>query len=142
VGRTLVERSPASLTPRRVPKVCAWILTSDTLRRMADDGWIAVGALDDLPDGKGQWATAGDATVLLVRSGDRVFALGNRCTHQGAPLDRGRLQLGESIATVTCPAHGSVFDLHDGRVLRGPAAEPEEAFETRVVAGRVEIRSA
>jgi nitrite reductase/ring-hydroxylating ferredoxin subunit len=108
---------------------------------MADDGWIAVGALDDLPDGKARRATVGDATVLLVRSGDRVFAIGNRCTHQGAPLDRGRVKVGASLATVTCAAHGSVFDLHDGRVLRGPATEPEEAYETRVVDGTVEVRA-
>jgi len=109
---------------------------------MTDDGWIAVGALDDKPDGKGTRATAGDATVLLVRSGDRVFALGNRCTHQGAPLDRGRVKIGESLATVTCAAHGSVFDLQEGRVLRGPATEPEDVFETRVVDGTVEVRPA
>jgi nitrite reductase/ring-hydroxylating ferredoxin subunit len=107
---------------------------------MTDDGWITVGALDDLPDGKGRRATAGEATVLLVRSGDRVFALRNRCTHQGAPLDRGRVKLGGSLATVTCAAHGSVFDLQDGRVLRGPATKPEDVFETRVVDGRVEVR--
>jgi nitrite reductase/ring-hydroxylating ferredoxin subunit len=108
---------------------------------MPTNGWIAVGALDGLPDGKGQRATAGDTTVLLVRSGDRVFALGNRCTHQGAPLDRGRVKLGESLATVTCAAHGSVFDLEDGRVLRGPATKPEDVFETRVVDGNVEVRT-
>jgi nitrite reductase/ring-hydroxylating ferredoxin subunit len=107
---------------------------------MTDDGWIAVGALDDLPHGRGQRAAAGDGIVLLVRSGDRVFALGNRCTHQGAPLDRGRVKLGESTATVTCAAHGSVFDLQDGRVLRGPATKPEDVFETRVVDGTVEVR--
>ena len=77
---------------------------------------------------------------MLVRSGDRVFAIANRCTHMGAPLDRGRLQLGESLATVTCAAHGSVFNLEDGRVLRGPATKPEDAYETRVVDGTVEIR--
>ena len=107
---------------------------------MSNNGWIALAALDDLPEGKGQRAAAGDAMVLLVRSGDRVCALGNRCTHQGAPLDRGRVKLGESLATVTCAAHGSVFDLEDGRVLRGPATRPEDVFETRVVDGNVEVR--
>jgi nitrite reductase/ring-hydroxylating ferredoxin subunit len=108
---------------------------------MSNDGWIAVGALDDLPEGMGRRATVGDATALLVRSGDRVLALGNRCTHQGAPLDRGRVKLGESLATVTCAAHGSVFDLENGRVLRGPATKPEVVFETRVVDGNVEVRT-
>ena len=108
---------------------------------MSDGGWAPAGSLDDLPEGKGSRATVGDATVLLVRSGDRVFAIGNRCTHQGAPLDRGRVTVSGSLATVTCPAHGSMFALDDGKVRRGPAARPVDAYETRVVDGAVEIRS-
>jgi nitrite reductase/ring-hydroxylating ferredoxin subunit len=107
---------------------------------MSDDGWIAAGALDEVSEGKGLRVAIDDVSVLLVRSGDRVFAIGSRCTHQGAPLDRGRVKLGESTSTVTCPAHGSVFDLANGRVLRGPATRPADSYETRVVDGAVEIR--
>ena len=108
---------------------------------MADEGWTPVGAVEALPEGKGAKVQVGDATVLLVRSGERVFAIGNRCTHQGAPLDRGRVQLSGSLATVTCPAHGSVFGLEDGRVLRGPATKPAASYMTRVVDGTVEVRA-
>ncbi|HEY7399396.1 MAG TPA: Rieske (2Fe-2S) protein [Actinomycetota bacterium] len=107
---------------------------------MSDDGWIAAGALGEVAEGKGLHVAIDDMSVLLVRSGDRVFAIGSRCTHQGAPLDRGRVKLAESTSTVTCPAHGSVFDLADGRVLRGPATRPADSYETRVVDGAVEIR--
>ena len=92
------------------------------------------------PTRKGHRVTVGDATVLLVRSGDRVFAIGNRCTHQGAPLDGGRLKLGESLSTVTCAMHGSMFNLEDGRVLRGPATKPEPAYDVRITDGSVEVR--
>lgn len=108
---------------------------------MSDDGWVAAGALDELPDGKGAKVTVGEATLLLVRSGDRVFAIGNRCTHQGASLDRGPVKISGSLATVTCPAHGSTFGLDDGKVMRGPAMRPVDAYETRVVDGAVEIRT-
>ncbi len=57
---------------------------------MNDDGWIRAATIDDLHEGKGSRVTVGADTVLLVRSGDRVFAIENRCTHQGAALDRGR----------------------------------------------------
>ncbi|MET0800949.1 MAG: Rieske (2Fe-2S) protein [Actinomycetota bacterium] len=107
---------------------------------MTENDWIAVGTLDDLPDGEGHRVEIDDVTVLLVRSGDRVFAIGNRCTHQGAPLDRGRVQVGASLATVTCSAHGSMFDLEDGRVLRGPASKPEPAYEVRVTDRSVALR--
>ena len=107
---------------------------------MSGDGWIAAGSVGELPDGKGARATVGDATVLLVRSGERIFAIGNRCTHQGAPLDRGPVKVTGPLATVTCPAHGSMFSLEDGRVMRGPAARTVEAYDARVVEGAVEIR--
>ena len=108
----------------------------------SDDGWLPTGSLDDLSEATAARVTVGDATVLLVRSGDRVFAIGNRCTHQGAPLDRGPVKISGSLATVTCPAHGSVFGLEDGKVMRGPAMKPVDAFETRVVDGTVEVRPA
>jgi nitrite reductase/ring-hydroxylating ferredoxin subunit len=108
---------------------------------MAGEGWISAGAVEDLPAGKGAKVEVGGATVLLVRSGERVFAIGNRCTHQGAPLDRGRVKLSGSLATVTCPAHGSVFGLEEGRVMRGPATKPVASYETRVVDGTVEVRA-
>lgn len=107
---------------------------------MNDEAWVPAATLVDLPDGKGTRVAVGDATVLLVRSGEQVFAIGARCTHQGAPLERGRVTLGAALATVTCPAHGSVFVLEDGRVLRGPAMKPEPAYDVRISHGSVEIR--
>lgn len=107
---------------------------------MSDGTWLPTGSLDDLPEATAARVTVGDATVMLVRSGDRVFAIGNRCTHQGAPLDRGPVKVSGSLATVTCPAHGSVFRLEDGKVMRGPAIKPVDAYETRVVEGTVEVR--
>ena len=106
----------------------------------SEEGWLPAGSLDDLSEVKAARVSVGDTTVLLVRSGDRVFAIGNRCTHQGAPLDRGPLKLSGSLATVTCPAHGSVFGLDDGKVMRGPAVTRVNAYESRIVDGTVEIR--
>ena len=79
-------------------------------------------------------------TILMLRSADTLFAVANRCTHQGAPLDRGVAKPLDSVPTVTCPAHGSVFSLADGHVRRGPAVTPIQAFEARVHEGSVELR--
>lgn len=102
--------------------------------------WTSVATLSGIPDGKGVRVAFGDSTVLLVRSGERVHAIGNRCTHQGASLDRGPVKVGGSLATVTCPAHGSIFGLEDGRVLRGPATKPVGSYDVRITEGSVEIR--
>jgi uncharacterized membrane protein len=42
--------------------------------------------------------------------------------------------------TITCPLHGSRFCVDDGAVVEGPATRPAPVFETRMTAGRVEVR--
>jgi nitrite reductase/ring-hydroxylating ferredoxin subunit len=103
---------------------------------MAD--WTPTIGIDELIDGKAQRVQAFGIDVLLLKNGDLVFAIANRCTHQGAPLDRGVTKLPD--ATVTCPAHGSVFSLEDGRVRRGPATQPVASFDVRLNEGSVELR--
>ena len=107
---------------------------------MTDDGWTSTVAFDDLVDGKGVRVTVDDVGVLLVRSGEQLYAIGSRCTHQGAPLDRGPLRLNGSDPTVTCPAHGSTFRLDDGKVMRPPATKPVSVFDVKVEDGRVYVR--
>jgi nitrite reductase/ring-hydroxylating ferredoxin subunit len=107
---------------------------------MDEDGWVATVKLDELRDGKPVPAKVGDAEILMVRHGEELFAIGNRCTHQQAPLHRGPVKFGGSLRTVRCPLHGSTFDLATGRVIQGPATRPEPSYETRVVDGVVQIR--
>ena len=105
---------------------------------MAD--WTSVGMLDDLTDRKPiRVAVDGDA-VLLLKSDDQVFAIGNQCTHQGAGLDRGVVKIAGSVRTVTCPAHGSTFNLETGKVMRPPATKPVPVYDVKVEDGRVFIR--
>ncbi|HEU4356329.1 MAG TPA: Rieske 2Fe-2S domain-containing protein [Actinomycetota bacterium] len=108
---------------------------------MTDDGWVRVMGLDELPDGRPTRTNLDGVAVLLYRAGPQVFAVGARCTHQGAPLDAGVVRPSASGATVTCPAHGSVFRLEDGRVMRPPAMQPIPVFDVRVHDGGLELRS-
>lgn len=105
-----------------------------------DGGWVGVLSSEALPDRKPARVVVDGFDVLVVRDGERLFAIGNRCTHQGAPLDRGRVTFSGSLAQVTCPAHGSTFDLATGRVMRAPATAPEPAYDARVNDGTIELR--
>lgn len=100
--------------------------------------WTDVAAEADLVEGKPLRVTSGDLPVLLVRDGGEIEAIGAVCSHLGGPLDEGEIADG----CVTCPWHGSVFRLADGRVVHSPATHPQPLFETRVANGRVEIRPA
>ena len=98
--------------------------------------WETVASVDELSD-QGGWAvTAGQTRVLLVRQGTAVRALGNRCSHRGGPLSDGVIQGN----CVTCPWHGSRFDLNSGAVMTGPATVGQPVYDTRVTAGQVEVR--
>ncbi len=47
----------------------------------------------------------------------RLHALCDRCPHAGATLSEGELE----GSVLTCPRHGSQFDVRDGARVRGPA---------------------
>ena len=74
--------------------------------------------------------------ILLVRRGDRLFAMAETCSHFGAPLSEGKL-VGDSIV---CPWHASRFALEDGSVINGPAVHPQPCLEARVRNGQIEAR--
>ena len=100
------------------------------------EDWTPVLDADEVPEGRAVGADVGGVRLLLVRDGSEVRALAARCTHRGGPLDEGDVADG----CVTCPWHGSRFELATGDIARGPATSPQPAYETRVVAGRVEVR--
>jgi nitrite reductase/ring-hydroxylating ferredoxin subunit/uncharacterized membrane protein len=101
--------------------------------------WTPVLEEAELTEGKPARAEAGGTAILLFRTGGRIFAIGNRCTHAGGPLDEGEVDA--DALCVTCPWHGSVFRLEDGEVVHGPASVPEAAYDVRSESGRIEVRA-
>jgi nitrite reductase/ring-hydroxylating ferredoxin subunit/uncharacterized membrane protein len=102
------------------------------------EDWTAVMDAADLAEGNPAKAEVGDATVLLYRSGGRIYAIGSRCSHAGGPLEEGKID--DANRCVECPWHGSVFQLEDGSVVHGPASVRQTAYDARVQDGRVEVR--
>lgn len=98
--------------------------------------WTSVASASDLEEGEATAVVAGDAPVLLLRRGHGLHALHDRCSHRGCSLSGGQID-GELI---TCPCHGSRFDLRDGSVQRGPATAPQPVYDVREREGRVEVR--
>jgi nitrite reductase/ring-hydroxylating ferredoxin subunit/uncharacterized membrane protein len=91
----------------------------------------------ELPEGESRFAEVGGVGVLVARHQGTVYALSNRCSHRGGPLDEGELDDG----CVTCPLHKSTFRLEDGSVVRGPAAYPQPRWEARVRDGVIELKA-
>jgi nitrite reductase/ring-hydroxylating ferredoxin subunit len=58
-----------------------------------------------------------DEAIAVYHVGNRFTVCADRCPHAGALLSEGELEGG----VVTCPRHGSQFDVSTGQRLRGPA---------------------
>jgi nitrite reductase/ring-hydroxylating ferredoxin subunit len=76
--------------------------------------------LDDLPPDSMREVVVAGVHILIVRTGDRVYAVGARCTHRGAPLSQGA----QSGAVISCPWHGTRWNAGTGRALCGPYGIP------------------
>jgi nitrite reductase/ring-hydroxylating ferredoxin subunit/uncharacterized membrane protein len=101
----------------------------------APSEWTPVLAEAELEDRKLTAARSNGVRVLLVREGNRLYALADRCSHRGCALHEGELHDG----TVTCICHGSTFGL-DGSIVRGPATAPQPSFDVRINYGTVQVR--
>ena len=76
--------------------------------------WLEVPEAGKLAKGSMKEILAGGREILLVRPGETYYATDNRCSHMGGKLSAGDL----NGTVVTCPRHGSQFDVTDGTVVR------------------------
>ncbi|CAM3476435.1 Rieske (2Fe-2S) protein [Kibdelosporangium persicum] len=82
----------------------------------AGGGATPLAKLADVPVGGGTIVNGGPGRVLLVRpSENEVRGYDPVCPHAGASVGL------PSGGTITCPAHGSVFNASSGDVQKGPA---------------------
>lgn len=92
--------------------------------------WIKLD-VTDLTENKPTAAKAGAQQLVVVRSGDTVYALHAQCAHAGGPLPNGKIVDG----CIECPWHGSRFDLATGRRTRGPSTFDQPRYEVRAANG-------
>lgn len=78
------------------------------------DDLVEVLKTDDLTDGTMTSVKVAGREILIARTGDTYYAVDNRCPHMGGKLSQGKL----NGTIVTCPLHGSQFDLRNGQVIR------------------------
>ncbi len=97
---------------------------------------LAIGVeLDAIPEGGSLLGHAHGEAVLLVRTGDEVFAIGPKCSHYGGPLAEG-LVIG---CQVRCPWHHARFDLRTGDAVEAPALDALPCWEVERSGARVRV---
>lgn len=91
--------------------------------------------LSDIEPGQPLAVTMADGESLcLVREGEKVYALVDRCPHRDFALSGGDLV---NSHVLECPWHGARFDCRTGNVVQGPATENATTYPVRVVSGEV-----
>lgn len=96
--------------------------------QLAAEAWVSVGQLSDIPVLGSRRVQIGDKRIALFRTRtDKVFALLDRCPHEGGPLSDGIVH-GDCV---TCPLHNWVISLRDGQA-QGADAGSTQTYQTRI----------
>lgn len=98
--------------------------------------WTPAADASLLSEGQPTRVVVDETPVLLLRAGERTYAIHDRCSHRGCSLSEGEVQGDE----IVCACHGSRFDLRDGSLRAGPATAAQPAFQVREQGGRIEVR--
>src|SRR5262245_34014220 len=88
--------------------------------------------ISDVPPGTARLVSG----VAVYNVAGTFYSTQNECTHARGPLCEGKLD----GSTVTCPWHGSQFDVSTGAVVTGPAKDRLQTYRVTVKngIGRVE----
>ncbi|CAC5382001.1 unnamed protein product [Mytilus coruscus] len=92
--------------------------------------------VDDLKDGEMREVDVGEGKALLVKENGQFYAIGNKCTHYGAPLAKGALSNGR----VRCPWHGACFNVKTGDIEDFPGLDSLPKFDVTVADGKVKVK--
>ena len=102
---------------------------------------LEVASADEFPPGSTKLIVAGPGMYIGVYNcGGALYAIEDRCSHDDGPLCEGEWD--EEACRVTCPRHGSAFDLATGRPMSLPAFEPVATYPVRIVDGLVKVEVA
>lgn len=95
-------------------------------------------AEEELSEGQPKKATVDGTDIFLLKKDGQIFALANKCSHLGGPLNEGEIK----DDSVVCPWHGSRFCLKTGAILNGPTTHPQPKLDVQVRDGKVFVRAA
>jgi len=101
---------------------------------MTKPTWTRAWPVSELPHGSIRtWKPEGRQLAVVHDEEGRVFAVDNRCPHEGYPLAQGDLK----GCVLTCAWHNWKFDLTDGSCVLG--GEGVRTYPTRVAEGVLEV---
>ena len=104
----------------------------DRARRPEANGYVAVCAIDAIPEKRAAVFSCGRERVAVFKYDGRVSTVSNVCQHQNGPLGEGKIIGG----CITCPWHGYQY-LPETGAAPPPFTEKVATFRTIVVGEQV-----
>jgi 3-phenylpropionate/trans-cinnamate dioxygenase ferredoxin subunit len=89
-----------------------------------------LGALDTVADGEARRFDVDGRAICVVRIGDKVYAIGDTCSHADYSLSEGEVWTDE--VEIECPKHGATFSLLDGEPQSLPAIRAVPVYDVSV----------
>ena len=90
--------------------------------------FVTVAKTGDIGTGEVAVFEANGTKVSIANVAGTFYAFHDVCTHRQCSLSEGELD----GAAITCPCHGSRFDVVTGAVLSPPAKDPVNTYPIRV----------
>ncbi len=87
-----------------------------------------VATVGDIKEGEIKRVELEGIAIAVVNLEGEYFAISDTCSHEEASLSEGELDGN----VITCPKHGSRFDVKTGRALSLPAMFPVPNYEVKV----------
>ena len=97
--------------------------------------FLKVAKTDEIASGQARRVEVHGKRLALFNIDGNFYALDDTCPHRGGPLSEGAIA-GEQV---TCPWHGSTFDIRTGEVVAAPARQGVARYSVRVTGTDIEI---
>ena len=98
--------------------------------------FTSVAKSGDIAEGQLAKFEVNGTDIAIANVSGILHAFGDVCTHAQCSLAEGELE----GTTVTCPCHGSQFDVTTGAVQSPPATEPVSSYPVRVDDDEIRIQ--
>src|ERR687888_2799537 len=92
---------------------------------MGKNEFVEVAKVSEISDGKMKHVEVDGKELLIANVDGKFYAISDRCGHMNALLLMGNL----TGNTVTCPFHGSKYDVTTGKKLSEPILTPSQEME-------------
>ncbi len=97
--------------------------------------FVKVATTGELTPGQAKKVEVDGKVIALFNLEGSYHAIDDTCPHRGGPLSTGPVE-GQ---VVTCPWHGSKFDVRSGDVLTAPARTGVSSYRVRVSGSDIEM---